>query len=163
MDIIKCIDIAASGMTAQRIRLNVISMNLANVNTTRTANGTPYRRKTSIFEMTPMGDSFQEKFQHALDEQIYGVKVTEVVPVSGELKKIYDPSHPDADKNGYVYMPNVNLIQEMVQMLNANRAYEANAAVIKTAKQMALKALEIGRFEVLGSGFWVLGSKVISD
>ena len=145
MDILNCMDIAASGMSAQRIRLNVISMNLANVNTTRTGDGTAYRRKTSIFETTPVGDSFQEQFQQAYDNRIYGVKVTDVVPVSGELKKIFDPSHPDADKNGYVYLPNVNLVQEMVQMLNANRAYEANAAVIKTAKEMALKALEIGR------------------
>ena len=145
MDLVKSIDIAASGMAAQRIRLNVISMNLANINTTRTEDGTPYRRKTGIFESTPVGDSFSEKFQSALESRILGVKVTKIVPVSGELKKIFDPSHPDADENGFVYMPNVNLVQEMVHMLNANRAYEANAAVIKAAKEMALKALEIGR------------------
>ena len=145
MDIFKCIDVAASGMTAQRIRLNVISMNLANINTTRTGDGTPYRRKTSIFETTPLAESFQEQLQQSLDDRVYGVKVTDVVPVSGDFKKIFDPAHPDADKAGFVYMPNVNLVQEMVQMLNANRAYEANAAVIKAAKEMALKAMEIGR------------------
>lgn len=145
MDLIQTIDIAASGMVAQRTRLNVISMNLANANTTRTDDGTPYRRKTTIFQTYPIGNSFQNQLRNAQEDQIYGVKVTEIVPVSGELKKIFDPSHPDADEKGYVYLPNVNLVQEMVQMLNANRSYEANAAAIRAAKEMALKALEIGR------------------
>lgn len=145
MDIIQSIDIAASGMKAQRTRLNVITMNLANANTTRTAQGTPYRRKTSIFQTTPIGDSFNDQLRDSLENEIYGVRVSEIVPVSGEFKKIFDPSHPDADEKGYLYLPNVNLVQEMVQMLNANRAYEANAAAIKTAKNMALKALDIGR------------------
>lgn len=145
MDLMKCIDISASGMTAQRTRLNVISMNLANANTTRTADGTPYRKKTSIFEATPIGNSFEDQLQDSLEKQVYGVKVSEIVPVPGDLKKIFDPSHPHADENGYVYLPNVNLVQEMVQMLNANRSYEANVTAIKTAKDMALKALDIGR------------------
>ena len=145
MDLIKSMDIAASGMTAQRTRLNIISMNLANANTTRTADGTPYRRKTSIFETVPVGDSFETNFKDSMEREVYGVKVSEIVPVPGDFKRIFDPSHPDADKNGYVYLPNVNLVQEMVQMLNANRSYEANAASIRTAKEMALKALDIGR------------------
>ena len=145
MDLIKCIDIASSGMKAQRTRLNVISMNLANSNTTRTENGTPYRRKTTIFETTEVSGSFEGSLNHAFETQLYGVKVSNVVPVSGEFKKIFDPSHPDADEKGYVYLPNVNMVQEMVQMLNANRSYEANAAVVKTAKEMALKAIEIAR------------------
>lgn len=145
MDLLKCIDIAASGMTAQRTRLNVISMNLANANTTRTESGGPYRRKTSIFETVPMAQSFEARLHRSMEKHIYGVRVSEIVPVPGDFKKIFDPSHPDADEYGYVYLPNVNLVQEMVQMLNANRSYEANAAAIKTAKEMALKALEIGR------------------
>jgi len=145
MDLIKTMDMAAGGMTAQRARLNVISMNLANANTTRTQDGTPYRRKTVIFETVPMARSFQEKLEHALDRQIQGVRVRQVTPVEGEFKRIFDPAHPDADEEGYVYLPNVNLVEEMVHMLNANRAYEANAAAIKTAKEMALKALDIGR------------------
>jgi flagellar basal-body rod protein FlgC len=145
MDLIQAIDIAASGMTAQRSRLNVISMNLANANTTRTQDGTPYRRKTPIFQTVPHGNPFYNHLQNALEENIYGVRVTGIVPVAGEFKRIFDPSHPDADENGYVSLPNVNLVQEMVQMLNANRAYEANAAAIKAAKEMALKALDIGR------------------
>ena len=148
MDLIQAIDIAASGMTAQRVRLNVISMNLANANTTRTSDGSPYRRKTPVFQSTPLitsRPSFNDHLRSAFESQIYGVKVMEIVPVQGDLKKIFDPAHPDADEKGYVYLPNVNLVQEMVQMLNANRAYEANAEAIKTAKEMALRALDIGK------------------
>ncbi|MFC1823547.1 flagellar basal body rod protein FlgC [Thermodesulfobacteriota bacterium] len=145
MDLMKTIDVAASGMTSQRTRLNVISMNLANANTTRTAEGTPYRRKTAVFEAIPVGGAFDHQLQAVMRSKIYGVKVKEILPVPGDFKRIFDPSHPDADENGYVFLPNVNLVQEMVNMLNANRAYEANAAVIKTAKEMAMRAMEIGR------------------
>jgi flagellar basal-body rod protein FlgC len=145
MDLIKTMDIAASGMTAQRTRMNVISTNLANANTTRTAAGGPYRRRTVIFQTTPVGVDFRRHFQRALTEEPCGVEVTEIVSGSGEFKRVHDPSHPDADQDGYVSLPNVNLVQEMVQMLNANRAYEANAAAVRAAKDMALKALEIGR------------------
>ncbi len=146
MDLFKAIDIASSGMAAQRARLNVISMNLANANTTRTGQGGPYRRKTVVFESMPMARSFHEHLLHSTAKpQVYGVRVLGVAPVKGPFKKIYDPSHPDADENGYVSLPNVNLVQEMASMLNANRGYEANAAAIKTAKEMALKALELGR------------------
>lgn len=144
MDLLKSIDIAAEGMTAQRIRLNVISMNLANANTTRTEKGGPYRQKTAIFQTVP-ASSFEGQFQDALERQIYGVRVTKIEDVAGEFKKIFDPSHPDADDKGYVYLPNVNLVQEMVKMLNANRSFEANASAVRAAKEMALKALDIGR------------------
>jgi flagellar basal-body rod protein FlgC len=143
MDLIKTMDLAASGMTAQRQRLNVISMNLANANTTRTDEG-PYRRKTVIFEASRTEDPFSGRLTESLDKQIHGVRVSEIVPVKGDFKKIFDPSHPDADREGYVSLPNVNLVEEMVQMLNANRSYEANAAVIRSSKDMALRALEIG-------------------
>jgi len=145
MDLIKTMDIAASGMTAQRTRMNVISMNLANANTTRTAAGGPYRRRTVIFQTTPVGVDFQQHLHRALTKEPCGVKVTDIVADSKEFKRVFDPSHPDADQDGYVSLPNVNLVQEMVQMLNANRAYEANAAAVQAAKDMALKALEIGR------------------
>jgi flagellar basal-body rod protein FlgC len=145
MDLLKCIDIAASGMTAQRERLNVISMNLANSNTTKTEDGSPYRRKTAIFRTVPMNKSFEAQLQNSVDNQMYGVEVTKIASVPGDLKKIFDPTHPEADENGYLYLPNVNLVEEMVQMLNANRSYEANASAIKAAKDMALKALEIGK------------------
>ncbi len=145
MDLIKTMDIAASGMTAQRTRMNVISMNLANANTTRTATGGPYRRRTVIFQTTPVGVDFQRHLHRALEKEPCGVKVTGIVADSRDFKRVFDPSHPDADQDGYVFLPNVNLVQEMVQMLNANRAYEANAAAVQAAKDMALKALEIGR------------------
>lgn len=145
MDFLKSMDISSSGMTAQRSRLNVISMNLANANTTRTEEGGSYRRKTVIFQTEPVDNSFEAQLKESIDKKIYGVKVTDVVPVSGELKQVYDPTHPDADSEGYVSYPNVNLVEEMVSMLNANRSYEANASAIKASKEMALKALDIGR------------------
>ena len=145
MDLLKCIDIAASGMSAQRERLNVISMNLANANTTKTEEGTPYRRKTAIFRTVQVKDSFEERLNNSLDKQIFGVEVSKITPVPGDFEKIFDPSHPHADENGYLNLPNVNLVEEMVQMLQANRSYEANASAIKAAKEMALKALEIGK------------------
>jgi flagellar basal-body rod protein FlgC len=145
MDFLQSMDISSSGMTAQRSRLNVISMNLANANTTRTDDGTAYRRKTVVFQTTPLESTFDAQLKNSMDKNLYGVKVSEVVPVSGELKKVYDPTHPDADKDGFVSYPNVNLVEEMVSMLNANRSYEANASAIKTSKEMALKAVEIGR------------------
>lgn len=147
MDLIKAIDIAASGMKAQRARINVISSNLANANTTRTEDGSPYRRKTVIFQTGTVNRSFEDELKDWLsgEESVYGVQVTDIVPVAGEFKKLYDPSHPDADPQGFVYLPNVNLVQEMVQMLNANRGYEANAAAIRTSKEMALRALEMWR------------------
>ncbi len=145
MDLFKCMDISSSGMTAQRARLNVISTNLANANTTKTEEGTPYRRKTTIFRTASVDDSFEGTFKKSLEKEVYGVEVTKIVPVGGDFKKVFDPSHPDADENGYLYLPNVNMVEEMVQMLNANRSYEANASAIKAAKDMALRALEIGR------------------
>ena len=145
MDLIQCIDIAASGMKAQRTRINVISMNLANANTTRTAEGGPYRRKTVIFEKIPISSSFEDQLRGSFENQTQGVRVRGIVPVEGEFKRIFDPSHPDADEYGYVYLPNVSLVQEMVEMLDANRSYEANASAIRAAKEMALKALDIGR------------------
>lgn len=146
MDLMKCIDIASSGMSAQRQRLNVISMNLANANTTKTdEDGKAYRRKTAIFRTVPIKRSFDDHLKNSIDKQIFGVEVSKIAPVPGDLKEVFDPTHPDADKEGYVYLPNVNLVEEMVQMLNANRSYEANASAIKAAKDMAIKALEIGR------------------
>lgn len=145
MDFLQSMDISSSGMTAQRSRLNVISMNLANANTTRTEEGGAYRRKTVIFKTDPADSSFEAQLKNSMDKKLYGVKVTEIMDVAGELKQVYDPTHPDADKDGYVYYPNVNLVEEMVSMLNANRSYEANTSAIKASKEMALKAIDIGR------------------
>jgi flagellar basal-body rod protein FlgC len=145
MNLMTAMDVSATGMVAERVRLNVISMNLANAKTTRTETGTPYQRRTVIFRSRPMGQPFQQFLNEELGEQIRGVEVVRIEKRGGDFKKIHDPGHPDADVNGYVYYPNINLVEEMVNMLEATRSYEANVTAVKAAKGMALKALEIGR------------------
>ena len=145
MNLMNSMDVSASGMVAQRIRLNVISMNLANAHTTKTEAGTPYQRRTVIFRSTPVEEQFQHLLEEKLRGQIQGVKVMRIDKMGGEFKQVYDPTHPDADASGYVSYPNINLVEEMVNMLEASRSYEANVAAVRSAKNMALKALEIGR------------------
>jgi len=139
MDIFTSMDVSASALKAQRIRLNTISSNLANVETTSTPEGGPYKKKSVYFQSKPI------PFKEALDKSIQGVEVTKIIEDTSEPKKVYDPSHPDAAEDGYVEMPNISVLKEMVDMMSATRAYEANTTVIKSAKRMALKALEIGR------------------
>ncbi|KRQ87062.1 Flagellar basal-body rod protein FlgC [Caloramator mitchellensis] len=133
--------ISASGMSAERLRMEVIADNIANAETTRTSSGGPYVRKVV---------SFEENLVRAIDnnkvtEKLKGVKVSAVSKDPSPLKKVYDPSHPDADKDGYVLMPNVNILNEMVDLITASRAFEANVTALNVSKQMAMKALEIGR------------------
>ncbi|MGL4799018.1 MAG: flagellar basal body rod protein FlgC [Cellulosilyticaceae bacterium] len=135
-------DIAASGMTAQRLRLDVVTQNLTNVNTTRTPEGGPYKRKAVIFESIPVANSFGAVLGQ---QQTKGVRVSEVVSDNKPFPIVYNPTHPDADENGYVEMPNVNQIDEMTNMVSASRAYEANVTAFNTMKSMATKALEIGK------------------
>ncbi len=139
MDIFTSMDISASALKAQRIRLNTISSNLANVETTSTPEGGPYKKKSVYFQTKAM------PFNEQLEESIQGVEVTKIMEDTADPRKIYDPSHPDAAEDGYVEMPNISVIKEMVDMMSATRSYEANTTVIKSAKRMALKALEIGR------------------
>jgi len=138
-------NISASGMSAQRLRLDVISQNIANVNTTRDENGNPYRRKTVVFaekDMTPFGDVLLRTAGNYGN----GVKVTNIVEdAKTEFRKVYDPSHPDADEEGYVSYPNVNIVQEMTDMIDASRAYEANVTAFNATKSMAMKGLEVGK------------------
>lgn len=141
MDFFTAFNISASGLSAQRVRMNVISSNLANVNSTVTPEGGPYRRKDVVFSAMPVKSSFKE----VLKDKINEVNVVEIVEDPRPFRTVYDPYHPNADKNGYVYYPNVNVMEEMVNMLSASRSYEANVSVIKATKNMALKALEIGR------------------
>ena len=143
MGMFGAIDAAASGMTAERLRLDVISNNIANANTTRTSEGGPYRRQFVTFEPRP-GESV---FSNSLKKQIQlnGVKVTGISKDDSPLRMIYEPGHPDADTDGYVKMPNINIVTEMVDMITASRAYEANVASVNVAKSMMLKALEIGK------------------
>lgn len=143
MGMFGAIDAAASGMTAERLRLDVISNNIANVNTTRTADGGPYRRQFVVFEPRSGENSFSSSLSRHL--QLNGVKVTKVSKDDSPPRMVYEPGHPDADADGYVKLPNINIITEMVDMMTASRAYEANVASVNVAKSMMLKALEIGK------------------
>jgi flagellar basal-body rod protein FlgC len=138
-------NVSASGMTAQRLRLDIISQNIANVNTTRDVNGNPYKRKVVVFnekDTTSFGDVLMKTAGTAGN----GVKVTQIVEDSKtEMRKVYDPSHPDSDDEGYVTYPNVNIVQEMTDMIDATRSYEANVTAFNATKNMAMKALELGK------------------
>lgn len=136
--------VSASGMEAQRLRLNVIAGNLANVDTTRTAEGGAYRRKDVVFTTQSTGD-FGGVLKSTLDGHAKAVKVAGIVEDAKPLKYVYEPGHPDAGKDGYVAYPNVNTVEEMVNMIAASRSYEANVNAFKAARDMANKALEIGQ------------------
>jgi len=146
LKIFNSIDISASGMTAERTRMEVISKNIANASVTRTSNGTPYRRQMVVFkrnETSPFS-AYLSKFTNEL-QKAEGVKVSQIVEDTTPYKQIFEPGHPDADENGYIQMPNVDITTEMVDMISATRAYEANMSSINSAKNIAMKALEIGR------------------
>ncbi len=143
MDILTALKISGSGLKAERARLNVTAMNLANANTTRTIEGGPYRAKSVVFQARPL-DSFAETLR-ATSDKLRTVEVAEVVEDNKEFKAVYDPSHPDADENGVVLFPNVDVPEQMVDMISARRGYEANVTAIEAVKSMAIKALDIGR------------------
>ena len=147
MSMFGAIDAAASGLTAERLRMDVISNNIANANTTRTAEGGAYRRKVVVFE--PRSEE-TSKFAQALANETeqqsgQGVRVTGIVADNSPLRTVYNPGHPDANQEGYVEMPNLNIVTEMVDMITASRAYEANVTAVNSAKSMAMKALDIGK------------------
>ncbi len=143
MDILTAMNISGSGLKAERARLNVASMNLANANTTRTIEGGPYRAKSVVFGARPV-ESFRETMD-SVDAKLRKVEVVEVVEDDKEFKAVYDPSHPDADENGTVLFPNVDVNEQMVDIIGARRAYEANVTALDAVKSMALKALDISR------------------
>ena len=159
MSMFTSFNISASGMTAQQLRSDIISQNIANSNTTRTSDGTPYVRKAVVFtEKTLTGataikgaNSYGSSFACALRNASGGrlgdgVKVTSVYDDSStDMNMVYDPSHPDADENGYVTYPNVNVVQEMTDMIDASRSYEANISAFNASKSMATKGLSIGQ------------------
>ena len=145
MDFESSMKISASGMTAHRAWMNVLSSNLANVNTTRAAGGKPYERRTIVYESVPVAGQFDDVLQDTMDEDVQQVKIVEVVPDGREFKKVYEPGHPDAGKDGILEMPNINPVEEMANMLTATRSYEANLAALNMSKQMAMKAIEIGK------------------
>ncbi|MBN2644267.1 MAG: flagellar basal body rod protein FlgC [Desulfuromonadaceae bacterium] len=145
MGLFTSFEISASALKAQRTRLDTISANMANAETTRTPEGGPYRRKMVVFEPQPVASSFSNHLSTAMKGGQNGVRVSQIATDQSELRQIYDPNHPDADDSGYVYLPNVNILKETTDMMMATRSYEANITSIKTAKRMALKALEIGK------------------
>ena len=145
MDFFDAFYTSASGLTAQRIRMNLISSNLANIHTTRTPQGGTYKRKEAVFAAQPIGKSFKNILASQTATEPIEVKVVDIIEDPSAPLKKYDPHHPDADEQGYVAMPNINVMEEMVDMISATRSYEANITAIKATKTMALKALEIGR------------------
>ncbi len=128
--------VSASGMTAQRFRIDVISSNIANSETTRTDRGEPYRRRVPIFS---------EYMLSSGSVRSSGVRVIRIDEDPSPYRLVYDPNHPDADENGYVRLPNVNVLREMIDLINAQRSYEANVAAFNTTKAMINSALQIGR------------------
>ncbi len=144
MNISQAFAIPASGLDAQRERLNIISSNLANVDSTQTPEGGPYRRRDVVFSTSPPEGSFASALARE-SSTLKQVKVSQIVYDQRPFKEVFKPSHPDANAEGYVLYPNVNAMEEMVNMISALRSYEANVTMLNSVKSMALKALEIGR------------------
>jgi len=137
MEFMSAFGVCASGLAAQRAKMDVIVSNLANINTTRTPEGGPYRRKVIIFSSEPVEGSF--------DDILRRVKVENIVEEKESIRMVFDPAHPDADSEGIVAMPDINTVAEMADMITANRAYEACVTAFDATKNMALKALELGK------------------
>lgn len=140
MGFIRSFEVSASGLYVQRKRMDIIAGNLANMETTRTAEGVPYRRKMVVMGAEPVRD-----FDTLFHLQLQAPRMDEVVEDRSPFVRVHDPGHPDADEDGYVLKPNVDLVVEMTNMLMARRVFEANVTAMKTTRQMVLKALEIGR------------------
>ncbi len=147
MSLMNSMNVSASGLTAQTLRMDTIAENIANVNTTRTENGTPYKRKTVLFQEKNDEHPFSQVFNKIVGSKANGkgVLVTNIIEDDTEGSLIYDPGNPDANADGYVQMPNVNIVTEMVNMISASRSYEANVTALTTTKSMIAKTLEISR------------------
>ena len=140
MNILDTLRMSASGLTAQRVRLQAISSNMANARSTRTEEGTPYRRQMPIFQAVKANE-----FGSELAQQLSRVEVVDVERSEAPFRQVFDPGHPDADDDGYVQYPNVDILHEMVDLMNTSRTYEANTNVTETTYKMANQALELGR------------------
>ncbi len=153
MAFLSSINVVGSGLTAQQLRLDIVAENVTNAQTTRTENGGAYRRKLVVFEAAAGKDSFRQAMANAEQGMISnrkggstgGVRVTQILDDPTPLKKIFDPSHPDADQDGYVEMPNVDMVKEMTDAMAAAQAYSANVTALNTLKGVIAKGLEIGR------------------
>lgn len=145
MDFLTSLRISASGLSATRKRQNAISSNIANAQTTKTPEGGPYRKKEVIFGSEPARESFGDILEGELDEKAQSVHAMEVISSNKPPRLKYEPDHPDANEQGYVAYPDINIMEEMADMISASRAYDANMTALGTTKQMALKALDIGK------------------
>ncbi len=148
MDFQNSLKINSSGLSAHRAWMNVVSANLANAHNTRADNGKAYQRRTLIYESVPVPSQFDTDLEEAMSDpeaDLQRVRVVEIVPDKRQFRQVYDPNHPDANENGIVEMPNINPVEEMANLLIATRSFEANLAALNTTKQMAMKAIEIGR------------------
>ncbi len=146
MNLFTAFKISAKGLMAERTRLNVASMNLANAHVTRTLDGGPYRAKSVVFRAIPISKKdfdIDKGFENELLNALKEVQVAKVVDDKTPFIERFDPTHPDADENGIVRLPNVNVMEQMVDLMEAQRAYEANLSALDTAKSMAIKALEL--------------------
>lgn len=145
MSFIEGLKISASGLSAERIRMNVISSNLANANTSRTEEGGPYKRKDVLFTARNSGLSFDNLMRLAFDPNLKEVKVDGITEDRRAPRLVYNPNHPDANENGYVAMPNISVMEEMVNMITSNRSFESDTQAINATKSMAMTAIGIGR------------------
>jgi flagellar basal-body rod protein FlgC len=146
VDFFSSMNVSSSALSAERTRMNLISGNLANANTTRTPEGGPYKRRDAVFAATPAATGrFARTLDGATATEVRQVEIMQVVEDQNPPRMQYDPNHPDANPEGYVALPNINTMEEMTDMINATRAYEANVTAVQAAKSMALKTLEISR------------------
>jgi flagellar basal-body rod protein FlgC len=143
MDFLTALHISKTGLTVQRTAMNIIAANLANLHTTQTPQGGPYRRKIAVIQTAPL-DSFESIFD-ARKKDLAGAKVEDITEAETPPRQVYEPGHPHADPQGYVSYPDISLVKETTHMMIARRSYEANVAAISATKRMALKALELGR------------------
>jgi flagellar basal-body rod protein FlgC len=145
MSFLDALKASASGLSAQRLRMNLISSNLANINTTQTEQGGPYKRKDAVFAAVPQHNEFSQVLSQRLNSGLSEVKITAILEDKRAPIMKHDPSHPDADAQGNVALPNINIVEEMVNMISASRSYEANVTAVNVTKEMASSALDIGR------------------
>jgi flagellar basal-body rod protein FlgC len=145
MSLFNSLSVSASGLTAQRQRAEVLVENIANSDTTRTAGGGPYRRQDVVFESQSVGQPFSSIFQTQLDNQPKGVAISQIVVDQSEPDRRYMPGHPDADKDGYVSFPKVNPAEDMVDLMGAQRSYQANVSAISAVKDMINRSMDLFR------------------
>lgn len=143
MNLFSAMEIASSGLGAQRVRMNALASNLANARTTRTEEGGPYRRMDPVFRAVPIADRFAEHSRDPQAARAFMVEVPEIRADEAPPQRVYEPTHPDADPEGYLALPNVNVVEEMVNMITASRAYESGVTVVQTVKSMARSAISI--------------------